>query len=208
MSNDIGPNHPLAAFLGAAVDAVLEDWNVQFCTQFSATALEAFDHESIAPRWVWVKLGLVGSEFNQFYVAVDERMMRCLVEAIGFVDMPDEGFDEEGLDAVGELGNLMAGALSRVVSERLPGMRVTQRAGDIEVETCDASGLTDRLVEADVGSLATFSVDSGTGEAWNFAVHMPQIAINGMIAFATGGLASNDSATNSSPSDDASDRAA
>jgi|GEM_PF-4441128 len=197
MSNEIGPQHPLASFLGAAVDAVLEDWNVQFCTQFSATALPKFDHESMAPRWVWVKLSLVGSDFNEFYVAVDERLMRCLVEAIGFVEMPAEGFDEEGLDAVGELGNLMAGALSRVVSDRLPGMRVTQRSGEITVETCDAAGLAQRLVSAELGSLATYSVDSGTGDVWTFAVHLPQVAIQSMVAFAMGGGNGPDAAAES-----------
>jgi hypothetical protein len=164
MAQFLDSTHGLAPILSESIEAVLADWNLQFGSEFRPRAVAGVD-EQLKPRcWSLFHLGLIGSERVPFDVWVDEEMVRSLVLAIGFVDLPEVGFEGESLDAVGEFANLMAGSLNRVLSARAATLRVTQAAGDAVVQLCVEAEIGALMGASEGALLACFVVDSGTGQ--------------------------------------------
>ncbi|QDU83336.1 hypothetical protein Pla163_04350 [Planctomycetes bacterium Pla163] len=162
MAQFLDSTHGLAPVLSESIEAVLGDWNLQFGSEFRPRAVGGVDQQPSPRCWTLFQLGLIGSERVPFDVWVDEDLVRSLVLAIGFVDLPEVGFEGDSLDAVGEFANLMAGSLNRVLSARDPSLRVTQAAGDAVVRLCVETEVEARMGTEEGSILALFSVDSGT----------------------------------------------
>lgn len=178
MSDALDANHPLAVLLAQASGAVLSDWNVQFGTAFEVMA--SSEDRMAASHWVWIQLGLCGTVYAPLHVVLDARILRSAVETLGFVDLPDGDFGSEGLDAVRELANLMAGAFSRVFSEAIDGLRVTQRQSDILVDVLDQGACDARIVALADCASQDLMLACPSGGPWPFFVAVPRSAADGM----------------------------
>jgi hypothetical protein len=174
MSPTHDEGHSLALLLRQGCDAFLEDWNAQFGTCF---ALGSDQGSSADVRhWVWVELSLCGPVEAPLNVVLDARILRAAIEALGFVDMPDGDFGDEGLDAVRELANLMAGALSRVFSAAVAGMRVRQERECIGVSVLDSSACEGRVASLADGRRETSTLVCPLGGPWHFFAALPEAA--------------------------------
>jgi hypothetical protein len=180
MSDALDANDPLARLLVQASAAVLSDWNVQFGTAFDVLGDTADRGE--ASHWVWIQLGLCGAVYAPLHVVLDARVLRSAVEALGFVDLPEADFGGEGLDAVRELANLMAGAYSRVFSEAVEGLRVTQRQSDILVDVLDRAACEARVVALADCASQDLALACPTGGPWPCFVAVPRSAVEGVGA--------------------------
>jgi hypothetical protein len=182
----IGVDHWLQPLLVEAVGATLDDWGLQFGTKWTATPLDADEHagelDLDTPRsWVQVRLGLRGGGMFPFHVWVSDVVPRSIIEGLGFIELPKDGFGAEGLDMLGELANLMAGSMNRVFGERTESVRVTQRVGDIETRIHESRPLAAAIHASASDADCTFSLAASERPVALLRCTMPR-AVRDMFA--------------------------
>lgn len=159
LSNPSEEGRPSFALVERAVRSILVDWNTQFGTELELRTGAASSACEFASPPVRVGLTLVDGRSHRFHVDLDERIARSLIEALGFVELPADGFDGDGIDALAELANLMAGAFDRVVANERARLRVSQDPADVVVEPGAAL------------------VDASTDRALQYAIELPTNAL-------------------------------
>ncbi|QDU83340.1 hypothetical protein Pla163_04390 [Planctomycetes bacterium Pla163] len=182
MQIPIGPDHWLEPLLAEAVDAALGDWGLQFGTVWTARSIDTGARDVgvdlDAPRtWMMTRLGLCTRTLLPLHVWVSEEVPRSIIAGLGFVELPDGDFGEEGVGMLAELSNLMAGSMSRVMGEHVEGLRITQRVGDIETRLLCALPPCRALGVAACDAVCTFRLEASDGQTALLRFALPRAAV-------------------------------